>query len=102
MGHTHRHQFGFKKKKKKKNQVKSPSPESRVPETGLDPPIRSGRGSGRDTLYKPMPLHQRHKQLPTLHGTVVGSGAGSGLEHPDLGISKFSPPPHFLFLICLV
>ena len=30
VGHTHRHQFGFKKK----NQVKSPSPESRVPETG--------------------------------------------------------------------
>ena len=35
--------------------------------------------------------------LPTLHGIVVGSGAGSGLEHPDLGISKFPPPPHFLF-----
>ena len=26
----------------------SPSPESRVPETGSDPPIGSGRGSGRD------------------------------------------------------
>ena len=36
---------GFKKKKKKK----SPSPESRVPETGSDPPIGSGRDSGRDT-----------------------------------------------------
>ena len=35
-------------KKKKKNQVKSPSPESRVPETGSDPPIGSGRDSGRD------------------------------------------------------
>ena len=34
--------------KKKKNQVKSPSPESRVPETGSDPPIGSGRDSGRD------------------------------------------------------
>ena len=34
---------------KKKNQVKSPSPESRVPETGSDPPIGSGRDSGRDT-----------------------------------------------------
>ena len=45
MGHTHRHQFGFKKKK---NQVKSPSPESRVPETGSDPPIGSDRDSGRD------------------------------------------------------
>ena len=33
----------------KKNQVKSPSPESRVPETGSDPPIGSGRDSGRDT-----------------------------------------------------
>ena len=35
---------------KKKNQVKSPSPESRTPETGLDPPIGSGRDSGRDKL----------------------------------------------------
>ena len=48
MGHTHRHQFGLKKKKK--NQVKSPSPESRVPETGSDPPLRSGRDSGRDSI----------------------------------------------------
>ena len=37
-------------KKKKKNQVKSPSPESRVPETSSDPPIGSDRGSGRDKL----------------------------------------------------
>ena len=36
--------------KKKKNQVKSPSPESRVSETGSDPPIGSGRDSGRDTI----------------------------------------------------
>ena len=36
--------------KKKKNQVVSPSPESRVPETGSDPPIGSGRDSGRDKL----------------------------------------------------
>ena len=41
------------KKKKKKNQVKSPSPESRVPETGSDPPIGSGRDSGRDTHPDP-------------------------------------------------
>ena len=47
VGHTHRHQFCLKKKK---NQVKSPSPESRVPETGSDPPIGSGRESGRDKL----------------------------------------------------
>ena len=33
---------------KKKNQVVSPSPESRVPETGSDPPIGSARDSGRD------------------------------------------------------
>ena len=33
---------------KKKNQVKSPSHESRVPETGSDPPIGSGRDSGCD------------------------------------------------------
>ena len=34
--------------KKKKNQVKSPSPESRVPETGSDPPIGSDQDSGHD------------------------------------------------------
>ena len=34
--------------KKKKNQVKSLSPESCVSETGLDPPIGSGRESGCD------------------------------------------------------
>ena len=32
----------------KKN--KSPSPESRVPETGSDPPIGSGREPGRDSF----------------------------------------------------
>ena len=47
MGHTHRCQLAFKKKK---NQVKSPSPESRVPETGSDPSIGSDRESGRDTF----------------------------------------------------
>ena len=45
VGHTHRYQFCFKKEK---NQVKSPSPESRVPEIGSDPPIGSDRDSGRD------------------------------------------------------
>ena len=35
---------------KKKNQVKSPSPESRVLETGSDPPIGSDPDSGRDKL----------------------------------------------------
>ena len=39
---------GFKKKNK--NQVKSPSPESHVPETGSNPLIGSGRDSGRDKL----------------------------------------------------
>ena len=34
------------------------------------------------------PLHQRHEQLPTLHGTAVGSGASSDLVHPNLGIFK--------------
>ena len=38
--------YRFKKKKKKK----SPSIWSRVPETGSDPPIGSGRESGRDKL----------------------------------------------------
>ena len=44
---------------KKKNQVESPSPESRVPETGSDPPIGSDRDSGRDklTISKPYQHH---------------------------------------------
>ena len=50
-------------------------------------------------MYKLLPLHKKHKQLPTLHGTAVGSGAGLDLEHPNLGISKL--PPLFV-LICLV
>ena len=35
---------------KKKKKKKGPIPESRVPETGSDPPIGSGRDSGRDKL----------------------------------------------------
>ena len=46
MGHNPQVPVGFKKKIK--SQVKSPSPESRVPETGSDPPIGSDRDSGRD------------------------------------------------------
>ena len=46
VGHTHRCQMAFKKK----NQVRSPSLESRVPETGSDPPIGSGRESGHDMI----------------------------------------------------
>ena len=40
--------------------------------------------------------------MPTLHGIVVGSGAGSGLEHPDLGISKFPPPFCFNVLYYII
>ena len=45
---------------KKKNQVKSPSPESRVPETGSNPPIGSDRESGRDseTLESSLPTKE--------------------------------------------
>ena len=39
---------------KKKNQVMSLSPESRVPETGSDPPIGSDRDSGRDRIALPL------------------------------------------------
>ena len=40
---------GTRSVKKIKNiQVKSPSPESRFPETGSDPPIGLDRESGRD------------------------------------------------------
>ena len=45
----------YETKKINKYQVKSPSPESRVPETGSDPPIGSSRDSGRDTFLL---LHQ--------------------------------------------
>ena len=46
--------------KKKKNQVKSPSPESRVPETGSDPPIGSDRESGRDSCSQDSSISERH------------------------------------------
>ena len=59
MGHTHRYQFDLKKK----NQVKSPNPESRVPETGSDPPIRSGRDSGRDMSNKVKKMFNKCKIL---------------------------------------
>ena len=49
--------FCFKKKKKKK----SPIPESRVPETGSDPPIGSDRDSGRDIM-----LTKKNKQRENL------------------------------------
>ena len=60
MGHTHRYQFGFKKKKK---QVKSPSPESRVPETGSDPPIGANRDSGRDIHVLQIRLNLANKEM---------------------------------------
>ena len=37
-----------------------------------------------------MPLHQRHWQLLMLLGIVDDSGAGSDLEHSNLGISRSS------------
>ena len=50
-------------KKKKKNQVKSPSPESRVPETGSDPPIGSDRDSGHDNYGIRLRMYLRSKVL---------------------------------------
>ena len=47
----------------KKNQVKSPSPESRVPETGSDPPIGSDRESGRDSKKSKEPLQLVHNNI---------------------------------------
>ena len=55
MDHTHRCQLACKKKKKI-NQVKSPSPESRVPETSSDSPIGSNRESGRDNFSSELRL----------------------------------------------
>ena len=71
MGHTHRYRIG---KKKKKNQVKSPSPESRVPETGSDPPIGSDRESGRDKLVSEPRFRRFWKSLRLrlyLHSNVL-------------------------------
>ena len=62
------------KKKKKKNQVKSPSPESRVPETGSDPPIGSDRDSGRDKLVSEPRFRRFWKSLRLrtyLHSNVL-------------------------------
>ena len=44
---------GISSIKKKK---KSPIPESRVPETDSDPPIGSGRETGRDKWYQSLGL----------------------------------------------
>ena len=88
---------------KKKNQVKSPSPESRVPETGSDSPIGSDRESGRDI----------HNVLTELEGFVNNLGSRKDhlitlveynndyclfnkeepptKENPDISIPKFPP-----------
>ena len=67
MGHNPQAPVRFKKKK---NQVKSLNPESRVPETGSDPPIGSGRDSGRDicsdSSHKIFSLHSKHLKLTSL------------------------------------
>ena len=49
---------------KKKNQVKSPSPESLVPETGSDSPIGSGRDPGRDKALTGMSWCGRTQAQP--------------------------------------
>ena len=52
-------------KKKKKNQVRSPSPESRVPKTGSDPPIGSDRESGCDNCNESLALKGWFSSIPT-------------------------------------
>ena len=78
MGHTHRYRLAFKKK----IQVKSPSPESRVPETGSDPPIGSDRESGRDKgceisvhgdQMDPLPEEQQSQQGTPMNPTTYRS-----------------------------
>ena len=58
----------------KKKKQKSPSPESRVPETGSDPLIGSGRDSGRDKLVSE-PRFRRFwislRLREYLHGNVL-------------------------------
>ena len=61
---------GFKKKKS----GKSPSSESRVQETGSDPPIGSGRESGRDKLVSEPRFRRFRISLRLrmyLHGNVL-------------------------------
>ena len=83
MGHTHRRQLALKKKKK---QVKSPSPESRVPETSSDPPIGSGRESGRDSL-SPSTYARSDRMETSTHSRPSSSGKMniSGISPEDLG-----------------
>ena len=60
--------------KKKKNHVKSPSPESRVPKTGSDPPFGSDRDSGRDKLVSEPRFRRFWKSLRLrmyLHSNVL-------------------------------
>ena len=81
MGHTHRYQYGFKKKK---NQVKSPSPESRVPETGSDPPFGSDRDSGRNRT-----LHRLRRQLRTTQYRNLATMQNN--EEQDLSLDQNEP-----------
>ena len=61
-------------KKIKKYQVKSPNPESRVPETGSNPPIGSDRDSGRDrasTLILVGEMREAHTTYQTTKAPLI-------------------------------
>ena len=91
VGHTHRYQFSSVfKKKKKKNQVKSPNPESRVPETGSDPPIGSGRGSGRDKQ-----IHIRVLgKLTCFVGVYIGAQRPHNQKYEEVDSRHLGQLPH--------
>ena len=76
----------------------SPAPQP-TPATKPKPAAPAPKGKSNRSLHAMQNLRKLvasvHAFAPTLHGIVVGLGAGSGLEHPDLGISKLLP--HFLF-----
>ena len=66
--------------------AENPKPATPAPKSKSNP--LSAMQKFKDLVLRFLPLPQTRWQMPTLHGIVVGSGAGSGLEHPDLGISE--------------
>ena len=79
MGHTHRCQLAFKKKKKSGQESQS---QSHVLETGSDPPIGSGRDSGRDKVGGNLWMEDLElrpwlrKNITTRCGSMLSLGMG--------------------------
>ena len=69
--------------------AENPKPATPAPKARSNPPLLAmQKFKELVAIAQILPLPQTRWQMPILHGIVVGSGAGSGLEHPDLGISE--------------